>query len=63
MLRLIDRYAFMDGVDSVKRIMSISHIRQEHKCRLELCSEQSEQAHGCRAGPETVAYDAEHPNA
>ena len=53
----------MDGVDSVKRIDCISHIEQEHKCRLEQCSEQSEQEHVSRAGPETVAYDAEHLNA
>ena len=53
----------MDGVDSVKRIDCISHIEQEHKCRLELCSELNVAEHGCRARPETVAYDAAHPNA
>ena len=53
----------MDGVDSVTRIMSIGHIEQEHICRLEQCSEQSEQEHVSRVRLETVGDYAAHPNA
>ena len=60
---MLDYYALMDGVDSVTRIDGIGHIGREHICRLELCSAQSEQAHGCHAGPETVGDCAAHPNA
>ena len=53
----------MDGTDSVKRIMSTSHIVQEHICRLAQCSEQSGPEHVSRVRPETVGDCAADPNA
>ena len=47
----------------MQRLMSISHTRQEHICRLEQCSEQSEQEHVNRVRPETVSDYEAHPNA
>ena len=47
----------------MQRLMSISHIQQEHKCRLEQCSEQSEQEHVSHVHPGTVSDYAVDPNA